>query len=137
MSQNHVIDPTYFYDAINEFAFDYNWYVIKSKYIDDRGNQKANFEKRIIRGSLQSQGTAINREITGNTESMSYNFYCKSLYRINIGDFIEYKDRWLIVTEVRDYDEWGVRSVVTKMTNLNNHRDFREWLDYVNGDKIV
>ena len=35
--QNHVIDPTYFYDAIEEFAFNYTLYVNTGKNIDDYG----------------------------------------------------------------------------------------------------
>ena len=35
MSQFHVIDPTYFYDAIEEFSFNYTIYVVIGKSIDN------------------------------------------------------------------------------------------------------
>lgn len=135
--QNHLIDPTYFFDAIEEFAFDYDMYVKKGKTIDDRGRVRYEYFKTIIRGSLQSGGTTINRSKEGNYENMTYNFYCKSLYRINIGDFIFYKNRWLIVNTVRDYDEWGCRSAELQMVNLNNYKDFKEWLKYQEGEIII
>lgn len=134
---NHLIDPTYFYEAIEEFAFDYDMYVADKKSVDERGRIVRTFLKTTIRGSLQSQGTSINRSKEGNTESMSYNFYCKSLYRININDFIYYKGRWLICNSVQDYDEWGVREATLNMVNLNNYKDFKEWLNYIEGKEIV
>lgn len=135
--QNHLVDPTYFFDAIEEFAFDYDMYVEKGKEVDERGRIKKSFMKTTIRGSLQSQGTTINRSKQGNYEEMQYNFYCKSLYRINIGDFIFYKNRWLIVNSVQDYDEWGCRSASLSMVNLNNYKDFMEWLKYQEGEVII
>lgn len=135
--QNHLIDPTYFFDAIEEFAFDYDMYVKKGKTIDDRGRVRYEYFKTTIRGSLQSGGTTINRSKEGNYENMTYNFYCKSLYRINIGDFIFYKNRWLIVNTVHDYDEWGCRSAELQMVNLNNYKDFKEWLKYQEGEIII
>ena len=35
--QNHVVDPTFFYDAIEQFAFDYDWIVQSDRNIDDYG----------------------------------------------------------------------------------------------------
>ena len=37
--QNHVIDPTYFYDAIEEFSFDYDLYVNTGKTVDNMGRR--------------------------------------------------------------------------------------------------
>lgn len=135
--QNHVIDPTFFYEAIEEFAFNYDWYVVKGLTLDDYGRRITQFDKQTIRGSLQSKGTSLNLKSSGNTETMKYMFYCKSLYRINVGDFIFYKNRWLHVDRVEDYDEWGVRNASLTMVNLNNYKDLKEYLDYLNGDKIV
>ena len=135
--QNHVIDPTYFYDAIEEFAFNYEWYVVNGLSLDELGRRITQFDKRIIRGSLQSKGTSLNFKSSGNTETMKYEFYCKSLYRISIGDFIHYKDRWLHVDNVNDYDGWGVRSASLTMVNLNNYKDLQEYLKYLNGEKFV
>jgi hypothetical protein len=135
--QNHVIDPTYFYDAIEEFAFDYDWYPSNGTAVDDMGRVTRSFEKSTIRGSLQSQGSALTQNTSLNTENMQYEFYCKSLYRIQIGDFIFYKGRWLHCEGVHDYDEWGVRHATMKMVNLSNYHDFQEYLQYINGDLIV
>lgn len=137
MSQNHVIDPTYFYDAILEFAFDYDWYVVKKYDTDDLGRRVARFDKQVINGSLQPQTGSITFSKTGNTDNLKYKFYCKSLYRIGKGDFIHYKDRYLLVDDWQDYDEWGVREVSLTMINLNDHKDFKEYLKYLNGEITV
>ena len=137
MPQNHVIDPTYFYDAIEWFAFNYDWYVVSDTGLDDLGRRINTFQKMTIRGSLQPQGTSLNQSTAGNTENLKYEFYCKSLYRINIGDFIFYKNRWLHVDGVHDYDEWGVRQASLTMINLNDYHDFQEYLSYLNGGTIV
>ena len=135
--QNHVVDPTYFYDAIEEFAFDFDWYTIAGITTDDLYRDVTTFNKLTIRGSLQSQGTKLQQSVNGNTEQMEYEFYCKSLYRIQVGDFIFYKNRWLHVESVRDFDEWGVRSARLKMVNLNNYHDFQEYLKYLGGEIFV
>lgn len=137
MPQNHIIDPTYFYDAIEQFAFNFDWYVVNASTIDDLGRRINSFDKKIIRGSLQSQGISLKQDIKLNSEDMDYRFYCKSLYRIKIGDFMFYKNRWLHVESVRDFDEWGVRSARLKMVNLNDYRDFNEYINYLNGGSII
>lgn len=136
--QNHVIDPTYFYDAIEQFAFDFDWYP-KNKVpsVDPLGKLAYSYDKKIIRGSLQSQGTHQQFNADLNTENMEYRFYCKSLYRISIGDFIFYKERWLRVNYVHDYDEWGVRSATLQMVELSNYQDFQAYLKYLNGQQTV
>lgn len=135
--QNHVVDPTYFFDAIEQFAFDYDAYIVIGKKIDDYGRIISEFNKETIRGSLQSQGIKIFRDKSGNIQEMIYEFYCKSLYRINIGDFIVYKNRYLIVTSVNDYDEWGVRSCSLKMVQLTDYNDLYEYIKYINGEIII
>ena len=136
--QNHVIDPTFFYDAIEQFAFDFEWYPIKkAPIVDPLGKLVYMYDQKIIRGSLQSQGTHQQFNVDLNTENMQYNFYCKSLYRISIGDFIHYKDRWLRVNFIQDYDEWGVRNATLQMVNLSNYQDFQDYLKYLNGQKTV
>ena len=137
MPQNHVIDPTFFFDAILEFAFDYDWYAMTGWETDEMKRRVAKFDHRIIDGSLQPERSSIDFKVTGNTNTLKYNFYCKSLYRINLGDFIHYKDRWLHVDEVQDYDEWGVRQVALTMVNLTDYRDFEAYLKYLNGEESV
>ena len=135
--QNHLVDPTFFYDAIEEFAFDYDLFREKGINIDDMGRKITKFEKTTIRGSLQSQGKSLNQSISGNTQRMKYDFYCKSLYRINIGDFIFYKNRWLHVDSVNDYDEWGVRSCSLTMIQLTDFKDLAEYVKYLEGEMLV
>lgn len=137
MYQNHVIDPTYFYDCIEEFAFNYDCYIVKNINVDDYGRKITNFEKTQIRGSLQSQGNILRQSKDGNTQEMKYDFYCKSLYRINIGDFIHYKNRWLHVDAVYDFDEYGVRHCSLQMVQLTNYRDLLEYIKYIEGEEIV
>lgn len=135
--QNHVIDPTYFYDAIEEFSFNFDWYPVKDSTIDPTGKKVFGYDHKIIRGSLQSHGTTLSQSTGLNTESMEYRFFCKSLYRISIGDFIHYKNRWLRVKDVRDFDEYGVRSAGLQMVQIANYKDFTEYLKYLNGQVIV
>lgn len=137
MYQNHVLDPTYFYDAIEEFAFNFDWYPIKDTSINELGKRHFTYDHQTIHGSLQSQGTNLRQSVDLNTEDMQYRFYCKSLYRISIGDFIKYKNRYLRVTSVRDYDEYGVRSCTLQMVNLINYKDFQLYLKYLEGQVIV
>lgn len=135
--QNHVIDPTFFYDAIEQFAFDYDIFVVNNEKLDDYGRIVHTFTKSTIRGSLQSQGNRLVQNKEGNTHSMKYEFYCKSLYRIDIGDFIHYKDKWLHVDEVHDFDEWGVRWVSLTMVNLTSYKDLEEYVKYIDGEILV
>lgn len=137
MYQNHVVDPTYFYEAIEQFAFNFDWYPIKDTEIDELGKRVLKYRKEKIRGSLQSKGTRLNQNVNRNSEDMQYEFYCKSLYRISIGDFIFYKNRWLRVFTVNDFDEYGVRSAVLQMVELNNYKDFKEYLKYLRGETLV
>ena len=135
--QNHVIDPTYFYDCIEEFSFNYNIYVVEKKEIDASGNVKRTYSKNVIRGSLQSQGVELRQSKDGNTKEMRYNFYCKSLYRIDIGDIIEYKNRYLRVESVKDFDEYGVRECSLLMVQLTQYRDLADYIKYLQGEKLV
>ena len=135
--QNHVIDPTFFYDAIEEFSFDFDLYVITSKTYDEAGNEKYTYSKKSIRGSLQTQGSSLNQTLHGNTNSWNYNFFCKSLYRIDIGDIIEYKGKFLRVYSVHDYDEYGVRSCSLSMIDLTAYRDLAAYVKYLTGVELV
>lgn len=137
MYQNHVIDPTFFYDAIEEFSFNYDIYVIVKKGLNEAGKTAITFDKQIIRGSLQSQSAVLVQSETGNMTTMRYDFYCKSLYRINIGDVIVYKNRYLLCKEVRDYDEYGVRSASLEQIQLSSYRDLRDYIRYLNGEVLV
>ena len=135
--RNHLIDPSYFYDAIEEFAFDYDIFIQTAETTDEFYRKKYSYEKKTIRGSLQTQGLSLSQSKTGNIQTNEYNFYCKSLYRINIGDFIFYKGQWLHVDSVHEYDEWGVREAHLTMVQLSSYRDLEEYVKYINGDIIV
>ena len=137
MYQNHVIDPTFFYDAIEEFSFNYDIYVIVKNGLNEAGKTAITFDKQVIRGSLQSQGEVLVQSETGNMITMRYAFYCKSLYRIDIGDVIVYKNRYLLCKEVRDYDEYGVRSASLEQIQLSSYRDLRDYIRYLNGEELV
>ena len=135
--KNHLIDPSYFYDAIEEFAFDYDIYVKTGEVQDEYFRAKMTFEKKTIRGSLQTQRLSLNQTKTGNTQTNEYNFYCKSLYRIDIGDFIFYKGQWLHVDSIHEYDEWGVREAHLTMVQLSSYKDLEEYVKYIEGQEIV
>ena len=135
--QNHVIDPTYFYDAIEEFAFNYIIYHKVDEVKDENFNVVSTYENSIIRGSLQSQGSKVSRSKRGNTNTHDYEFYCKSLYRIHIDDIIQYKNNFYIVNDIKDYDEWGVRQASLSLITLMDYRDFAEYLKYQEGEMLV
>lgn len=134
---NHVVDPTFFYDAIEQFAFDYDIYVVESEDIDDDGNQVHTYSKKTIRGSLQTQGLNRRQSKRGNTDEIRYDFYCKSLYRIDVGDFINYKNLWLYCESVHEYDEYGVRSCSLISVKLTAYKDLKEYVKYINGENLV
>lgn len=135
--QNHIIDPTFFFDAIEEFSFDYDIYVKTGKTIDDRGYSVGGFTKEKIRGSLQPTGVSVTRSKSGNIITKDHEFYCKALYRIDIGDILEYKGNYYICTGVSEYDEYGVRSASLKLTTLTAQKDLDAYLKYINGEEII
>ena len=135
--RNHVIDPTFFYDCIEEFSFDYTIYVLSSVSLDAHGKQVATYQQNTIRGSLQTQGLELVQSKDGNTTRNAYNFYCKSLYRISIGDVIYHQGNYLRVREVKEYDEYGVRSCSLEMIKLSAYRDLQAYVNFINGDEIV
>lgn len=135
---NHVIDPSYFYDAIEQFAFDYDIYVQTEKDdIDDYGNAKYTFSKETIRGSLQPHGSRQVQKKEGNSVESEFKFYCKSLYRINIGDVIFHNNEWLRCYDSQNYDEYGVREASLRSVTLSKYRDLADYVNYLNGTKIV
>lgn len=136
--QNHIIDPTYFYDCIEEFSFDYTIYVVIDKDINAEGYEVCKYQKNTIRGSLQSNGISLTQSKSGNTKSKSYNFYCKSLYRINVGDIIEYKNTFYLCKEINnDFDEFGVRGAILSMINLSDYNDLKDYINYLKGELLV
>ena len=135
---NRLVDPTWFFDAIDEFEFAYDWYANNGYSIDDMGRRVLTYSKQIIRGSLQPQRSSKKYDFqNGNTTDFPYEFYCKGFYRINIDDFICYKDRWLKVQGIQDYDEYGVRQCTLQMVDLNMYKDLKDYVDYLNGDKVI
>ena len=134
----HIIDPTFFYDAIEEFAFNYVIYhKDKGDTIDEYGRAKPNYKQDIIRGSFQTKGTDISRDMKGNTTSEEADFYCNSLQRIHINDIVVRNNQYYIVNGTTNYDEWGVREARLKIISLEENRDFQEWLKYQTGGTIV
>lgn len=137
MRRNHVIDPQYFWDSIEEFSFEFDIYVLNSKEIDDYGMQTYKYTKQTIRGSLQPKRNKIIEKTTGNTIECTYAFYCKSLYRIDIGDIIEYNGMALRCEEIKPIDEFGVRSAKLRMIDINKYRDLNAYIKYLNGEEFI
>ena len=135
--QNHVIDPTFFLDAINEFAFDYTLFVAESVEIDQFGFEHTKYFADRIHGSLQSSGSTVLRAERGNLTSKSYSFYCSSLYRINIGDVLYYQKNFFIVASVRDYDEWGCRECSLESIQLSQYQDLADYLKFIEGERFI
>lgn len=137
MRRNHVIDPTFFYDAIDEFAFEYDIYVKTSETVNEQGVQVSGFTNKKIRGSLQIRDKQQNTSKEHTTTKVEYDFYCKSLYRIKEGDFIHYDDVWLYCDRVHPYNEYGVREAHLVAVELTDYRDLAEYVKYLEGEKIV
>ena len=135
--QNHLVDPTFFYDAIEEFSFNYTIYVVTGQTLNEDGNTVPQYSQQTIRGSLQSQGTRLVQSMTGNKTEQIYKFYCKSLYRIDIGDILVYKNRYMRVDELQDYDEYGVRECSLTVVDLAQYRDLAAYIKYLNGEELV
>lgn len=135
--QNHLVDPTFFYDAIEEFSFNYTIYIVTKVDRDDRGRDKYTYEQQTIRGSLQSDGKTLDQSKDGTSTTKTAKFYCKSLYRIDIGDIIEYKNNYYRVNFVQDYDEYGVRNADLVMIKLTAYRDLADYIKYLNGEILV
>lgn len=136
--QNHVIDPTFFWDAIQMIGeFEYDVYVFVEHDKDEDYKVTKTYNKTTIKGSLQSQGNKVIKEVTGNKTEHIYEFYCRSLYRINNGDFIEYKGKLLLVYETHDFDEYGVRWAALKEVNLYEYQDLQDYMAYLEGEKFV
>lgn len=135
--QNHLVDPTFFYDAIEEFSFNYTIYVVTGQTLNEDGNTVPQYSQQTIRGSLQSQGTRLVQSLTGNKTEQIYKFYCKSLYRIDIGDILVYKNRYMRVDELQDYDEYGVRECSLTVVDLAQYRDLAAYIKYLNGEELV
>lgn len=137
MKRNHVIDPQYFWDAIEEFSFDFDIYVLVSKDLDEYGMQDHKYEKRTIRGSLQPKVDKIIESKTGNTIQCTHAFYCKSLYRIDKGDIIEYNGLYLRCEDTKPIDEFGVRSAKLRMIQLTEYRDLNAYVKFLNGEELI
>lgn len=135
---NPIIDKTYFDDVNEEFGDDYVWYVNTGMVVDDLGNQKNTFTKTIIKCSLQPKGNRIQRTQGGvNVETRNYELYCKSIYRINVNDFIYDNNDWLIVNSVQPCDKYGVRQASLSSANPAMYKDLLESVKALNGEVSI
>lgn len=130
----HIIDPTFFYDAIDMYSFNYDAYIVRNIERDEYGRQKSTFDKVKVRGSMQTQGANLSQSKTGNTVSNRFKFYYKSKYRLNIGDFMIYDNKLLHIVDSQPYNEYGVRECALEMAQLNEHRDLAEFIKLQTGD---
>ena len=133
----NLIDPTFFDDALTQFDDEYTAYIAEDISVDEFGYQKRKYSAHKIRGSLQSQGKRKSMSSSsGNTYQWGFNFYCKSSYPLDIGDYIYARDVLLIVTSVQDLDEWGVRSMTLEMTSLADKKDLEDFIKFEDGRQI-
>lgn len=135
---NKLVDPWWFYDAVEEFKFTYDWYIECRIEKDELFRQVVRYDKQKIDGSLQIQDTNLNINGSGgNTQSTKYRFYCMANFRIKTGDFIYYKGKYLHVDGFHEYDEYGVRTAELTEVNLNNYKDLQESIRFLNGEEII
>lgn len=134
MAIRHIVDPTFFDDALAEFDDEYTVYVAGNLIIDDYGNQKRTYSAHKIRGSLQSEEKRINKSANGgNTYQWQFQFYCKSSYPIDIHDYLLADGKLLLVTGVTCRDEAGVRWCSLEMTNLADPKDLEKFNKFEDG----
>ena len=137
---NHEIDVKYFWDAIDAFSFDYDFYTYSGRTVDELGHVKKTYEKAVINGSLQANdGYKKSKNKAGSTVTASFNFYCKSLYKFSVDDFIKTEEgQWLICTGVTEpYNEYGVRAGTFEMTDLYHHKELSDYLDTLSGKNKI
>lgn len=141
MAIRHTNDVQYFWDAIEQFSFDYEFYTLSGvTKVDELGNRVLQYTKSTIRGSLQaSGGYSKAKDKSGATTSATFKFYCESKYQFHIDDFIKTDGgEWLICTGVDEpYSEWGVRSGTFAMTDLSHHKELAAYVKYLNGEESV
>ena len=135
--RHHVIDPAFFLDVISMYGTNYVAYLVSGVETNEYGMQKSKFEKIDVYGSLQTQGTRLTQKTSGNVVSNQFKFYCESVYRIRIGDFMVHGTNLLHVIDMQPYDEYGVRECTLEMTQLNEHQDLQEFVRFLTGDEIV
>lgn len=134
----HLNDTKFFWDAIEAFSFDYDFYTNSGRKVDSLGHIRKMYTKKTIRGSLQSsQGYKKSKSVEGATVSATFNFYCKSLYKFDVDDFIKTpQGQWLICVAVTEpYDEYGVRAGTFEMTDLYHHKELLDYINYSEGNK--
>ena len=135
---SRIIDPNFFDQAINEFKFTYIWYVETGIRIDDLGRRIPSFDKRTIEMSLQPDQSRLVQTSQGNHHELTYKWYCKAIYRVNIGDFFfVLSGNYLHVDSVQSYDGWGVRQGSCTMVNLSQYKNLEDYIKYINGEKIL
>lgn len=133
----HLNDVRYFWDAIENFSFDYDFYTFSGRSVDEKGKVIKTFTHSTIRGSLQSYGGyAKSKDKSGATTSGTFKFFCKSIYKFNIDDFIRTQDgQWLICVAIDEpYSEWGVRAGSFQMTDLYHHKDLADYIKTLSGE---
>lgn len=134
----HVMDPTFFVPAIDEFKFGYEFYHVVGHGRDEYGRITTKYEQTTIYGSLQPETPSYEQSPTGNMVTKRFRFYCLSLYRIDLGDFIHKGDEWLRVNApAMAYDEYGVRECGLEMVDLASYRDLADYVAYIEGKKLV
>lgn len=132
----HLNDVKYFWDAIEHFSFAHDFYTFSGRTVDERGRVKKSYTHSKIVGSLQSYGGyKKNTDKSGNTVGATFRFFCKSIYKFNVDDFIKTQEgTWLICTEVTEpYSEWGVRAGTFVMTDLYAHKELQDYVNTLEG----
>lgn len=134
-----MVDKTYgwFDEAIDQFAFVYDWYHITGMVTDDLGNQKNSYTKLRIEASIQPRSNRIQRGKEINVETREYELYCKARFQIDTGDFINYNNDWLIVNSVQPLNEYGVRQVSLTSANPAMYRDMLKAVELQTGESTL
>lgn len=137
MAKQHIIPPTFFWPGISIFEADYDCYIKTGVDIDALGNRHDTYTKQTIKCSLQRQVRTKEQDTTGNKVPQRCNFYCKSIFRLDIDDYIFADGQYFIVKEMQPYDEYGCREGVVERVDIRNNKDLMEYIKYLEGDELI
>lgn len=134
---NPLIDPSTFVEVIDEFKIELDALIKTTTEVNDLGKKVKKYKKEVVEGSLQSKGKEETIEGTGNKVIWKYKFYCLAIFRLNIDDYILYKEKLLRVKSFQDYDEWNVRELDLESVDISAYRDPYEYIKFINGEVII
>lgn len=121
-------DKTFFWNSLRVFEKEYDVYVKDDIRIDEYGNRKISFATYKVFLVLETMGRSKQTNQKGNYLTNIYKWYSRDTYRLDVGDFIQAGSKTIMITEVRENDDYGVREGSGEVIDLSNYRDLDEFI---------